>query len=66
MVKMVWLLEQPFSHFGHFKIHASHSLRMVGIVRAVTARPPHATHMTMSRAIISCHHAWLVEPPKFG
>ena len=36
MVKKVWLLKQPFSYFGHFKIRARLGIRLVGPVVAVT------------------------------
>ena len=36
MVKMVWLLKQPFSYFGRFKIQAELGLGLVGRVGAVT------------------------------
>jgi len=48
---MVWLLKQPFSCFGRFKIHARHNLGMVGAVHAVTARTLHAAHMATSRVV---------------
>ena len=63
---MVWLLKQPFSRFGHFKIRERHNLGMVGVVRTVTARPPRVAHMAASRAVTPCRHAGSVEQPGLG
>ena len=46
---MVWLLEQPFSCFGCFKIHARLGIGLVGHVGTVTtlgrSAPPHWSRM---------------------
>ena len=51
MVKLVWLLEQPFGRVECFKIHACHCLALVGVGCAVTARPSHTARMAASRAV---------------
>ena len=62
MVKVAWFQDHSFCFYGCFKIHARHSLTMVGAMRTITARQPYAAHMAASHAVTPCHHAGSVKP----
>ena len=60
MVKMVWLLKQPFSCFGLFKTRARLGLGLVGRVGTVTTLGRTALPRWLPH-VHACYHVWPAE-----